>query len=67
MTTGYIQAFYEKEKRSLVLPHDFENLPMEKRNGNEKSFAGVFQLFSDKIATTLKSTALLAYPVHTIF
>lgn len=39
---------------------------LDKRNENRKPFVGVVHIFSDNTMTMLNSTALIAYPVHTI-
>lgn len=36
-------------------------------SGEEESFVGMFQLYSDKSVFTLKNTGISAYPVHAVF
>lgn len=35
-------------------------------NGLPKSFLGLIQIYSDKVATSLKCNALVSYPVHAV-
>lgn len=45
-------------------PGDSDNAWIEDNDGNAESFVGLFQLFSEKMVTMLKSMTLVAYSVH---
>lgn len=53
-------------KEELKGPLDCKTLRIDKSNGNVESFVGFIQLIFEKTATTMRSTALLAYPAHVI-
>lgn len=66
MTTDYIRASFEEPEKEVTVPRDNDNVWIENIERSVEFFDPFGQLFSDKSARTLKSTALVAFPVYVI-
>lgn len=67
MTTEDIKTCYKEIKKKVVGSCDSGNAWTDKSNANANLLVTFIQVFSDITAITLSSTALVAYPVYTIF
>lgn len=67
MNTDRIRLSFEEVKMKGMGSCDRSNVLIENRDGNKELLVGFVQLFSSKTATTLNSTVLLAFHLHTIF
>lgn len=65
-TMEYIKSFHEERRREVFGSPDSGNVWTENYDEIAKPFVGPNQLVSEKRDTTIESTTLVAYPVHTI-
>lgn len=66
MKTEFIRQSYEEVNKELMSSLESGNLRIEIATGSAESFVSYIYLFSDRMWATLKSTALVACPVHVI-
>lgn len=60
----YIRSVYDTIKQEVMRDDGREMIRNKRDEVEEQGFAGNVQILSNKTATNLKSTALVAYPVH---
>lgn len=64
--TVYLRTYLEEMKIKVMEFRGSGDLCYENIDGTEGSFVGFVQSFFEKTMTSLKSTALVKYPVHAI-
>lgn len=62
--TEYSLVGCEKVKTDVIGSHDSCKVWIENSDADEEQFIGLIQLFSGEMATMLKTTTLVVYPVH---
>lgn len=67
MATECAQTCYKEANKEVMGSRNSGILRIENNDGNGESFVNYIQLFSDKVETTFRSTALVAHPVHAFF
>ena len=63
----YTYALYDDIRRSVQCDDSTEVIWNDCNSGFPRSFVGFLKMFTDKTSTTLKSNALVAYPIHAVF
>lgn len=64
MNSPFSESPYKSVQQALMSKEDDEVFRIECSEEQPKSFVWFVQIFSGKAATTLKSTAFVANPVH---
>jgi len=67
LETEYAKELVEAVKNRVLCHHDEEAIWMFQGESSTESFCGIFQMYSDKSAVTLKKNGISAYPVHIVF
>lgn len=66
MHTDHIHDIYRDIRQRIMSSGDDHVFWNDTDNGLPISFVGVVQIFSDKTANTLKSSAMVAYSIHNV-
>ena len=66
METDHFHDVYNSVRRRVFSTADAKVIWNEDSPSTPRSFVGYLQLFSDKTATTLTSSAFVAYPLHAV-
>jgi len=66
MHTQYFNSLYSQCRMNVMSSRSKDSFWVDSVADKNSSFVGFFQLYSDKTAMTLKSNAMVAYPVHLV-
>lgn len=67
METSHFHDVYSSVRRRVFSTTDISVVWNDNIPSTPRSFVGFLQFFSDKTATTLTSSAFVAYPLHAVF
>ena len=67
MNSPFFGSLYNKRRSMVLRSSDPNTFWVDTCTEGGASFVGFLQIYSDKTAMTLKSNAMVAYPVHVVF